>query len=187
MKREKGQFEYLKYQKLLKFFIMLIAYIVVLAVFFVGLAIKGTRNNPFTVAAILLVLPSAKFTVNFLVLAIHKATPKSLYEYCKQYEDKTFILYDAVFSNESYPIGCKACLVTEKLIYAYSDEKKASEKLFSESLEKFLANVGIEVKVELVKDEEAFKKKLQHVADSRQKADTGLAKRVRNNLLGILL
>jgi hypothetical protein len=155
-KCEKGMAGYLKIKKRRQLLITVISFAVVFAIFFAGLLICKTRNNYATLVATVLVLPSAKFAVNFLVLFSHHSAGDKLVEEVTQKADGLSICFDCVFSNAKKPIGTQAVIITDNTVCALTDEENADTTLFENSLRDFLKNEKLNVTVTLYKDEKKF-------------------------------
>ncbi|MGN0317245.1 MAG: hypothetical protein ACI4E1_04830 [Lachnospira sp.] len=159
-KKEKGDFGYLNYRKSLSLLIVIAAYLVVAAVFVTGFLIFKSKNNIVTVMAILLVLPAAKFTVSFLVLAPHKSCDDAfktrMDKIVERNNNKNVILYDCVVSNSKKPYGVQLVLVSDSSIIAFSEEKGIDKKFFETSVKEFLKNDKLNVNVTLYSDSDSF-------------------------------
>lgn len=162
--REKGTFEYLKSKKKLNLLIMLGAFAVVFIVFFTGLLIFKTRNNYCTVAAVVLVLPAAKFAVAYFVLLPHKSAEKELYDKVTAAAEELTCLFDCVFSNTKSPIGTLAVVVTDNSVCALTAEEKADSTFFENSVRDFLKNDKLNVTVTLYKDEKTFLNRVKNLS-----------------------
>ena len=163
-KKEQGEFGHLDYRKKLNLTIMLAAFFVVILVFVIGLIVNHNRNNIFTVAAIVLVLPAAKFAVAYFVLLPHKSATQQLYETVEKNAAKLGRCYDCIFSNKKSPIGTLAVVVTDSAVCALTNEEKADTKLFETSLKAFMENDKLHVTVTLYKDEKAFLNRIKNLS-----------------------
>lgn len=78
MKRKKTEYGYINYRKKRQFIMTLLMVLIGIAIYFLGRALnKGESANVFTVAAILMVLPGAKYFVNFIVFFPY-STPQEI-------------------------------------------------------------------------------------------------------------
>lgn len=180
-KGDKGYLSHLKTINLIK---VIISFVIVLVVFFAGIIINGDRNSLFTVIAILLVLPAAKMAVNYIVLLPHKSCP---YELCKELSEvctNVTCKYDLIFGNSKSPIGTLAVVITDTDIIAFSNEN-VDEKSFSKSLEDFIKNDNLTVKVKLINNEKTFikrAKELNQKWDSENNSSNRMEKNTRSCL-----
>ncbi|MBQ4282607.1 MAG: hypothetical protein IJB96_01610 [Lachnospira sp.] len=163
-KVKKGEFGHLDYKKKLNLIIAIIAFAIILAIFIIGWIVNGTRNNIATVAAIVLVLPAAKFAVAYFVLLPHKSASKELAEKVNSAAEPLGVCFDLIFSNKKSPIGTQAVVVSDSTIVALTCEEKADIKLFETSLVTFMETDKLHVTVTLYKDEKTFLKRVANLA-----------------------
>lgn len=164
-KTEKGDWGYVNYRKKINLIIMLAAFAVVVGVFVLGLILnKMDRNNVFTVASVVLVLPAAKFAVAYFVVATHKSADESLKNKVEKAAGELTVCYDCIMSNKKKPICAQAVVVTDSVICAYTCDKKADNKLFETSLQEFMKNDKLNVTVTLYKEEKTFINRVKNLA-----------------------
>ncbi|MDD6332894.1 MAG: hypothetical protein PUB04_00335 [Clostridia bacterium] len=163
-KTEKGEFGYLRYKKSLNLLIMIIAFVIVLAVFITGLIIFKNKNNYLTLVAILLVLPAAKFAVAYFILIPHKCCDTKTMNDIKEVSGSLNVSYDMVVSNAKKPIGVLAAVISDNQILAYTEETKADKELFETSVKEFMKNEKLNAAVLLYKDRESFLSKVKNTA-----------------------
>lgn len=84
MKREKTEYGYIDYRKKRQFLMTLLMVLIGIAIYFLGRALnKGESSNVFTVVAILMVLPGAKYFVNFIVFFPYNTPQRAQHEELK--------------------------------------------------------------------------------------------------------
>jgi hypothetical protein len=106
--------------------------------------------------ATVLVLPSAKFAVSYLVLFPHHSAGDELISAVNEKADGLSCCFDCVFSNNKKPIGTLAVVITDSAVCALTDEENADTQLFENSVRDFLKNEKLNVTVTLYKDEKKF-------------------------------
>ncbi len=163
-KAEKGDWGYVDYRKKINLIIMLAAFAVVIGVFVLGFILNGNRNNIFTVAAVVLVLPAAKFAVAYFVVAPHSGADEALKNKVEKSAGELTICFDCIMSNKKKPICAQAVVVTDSVICAYTRDEKADNKLFETSLQEFMKNDKLNVTVTLYKEEKTFINRVKNLA-----------------------
>ncbi len=163
-KVEKGDWGYIDYRKKINLIIMLAAFAVVIGIFILGIILNGNRNNVFTVAAVVLVLPAAKFAVAYFVVAPHKSAGEALKNKLEKEAGGLCVCFDCIMSNKKKPICAQAVVVTDSAICAYTLEEKADNKLFETSLQEFMKNDKLNVTVTLYKEEKKFINRVRNLA-----------------------
>lgn len=163
-KVKRGDYGHLAYKKKINLVVTVISFAIILAIFVIGWIVNGTRNNVATVAAIVLVLPAAKFAVAYFVLLPHKSASRELSEKINSVVGSLGVCYDLIFSNKKSPIGTQAVVVSDSAIVALTCEEKADSKLFETSLTDFMKTDKLNVTVTLYKDEKTFLKRVANMA-----------------------
>lgn len=159
-KTPKGQYGYIENQKKTRLLLCIAGLIIILADFFTGLIITGTRNNLFTVTAIVLALPEGKFLATYLVFVKYKSTPKSFFEKLEGKNNKYSIAYDLVFSTKERVVQSYAAVIGPDFVVCYSKDLKLEanqyRKQLETSLEGFVRAGKVKVKVSVLTEENAF-------------------------------
>ncbi len=163
-KVEKGDFGHLAYKKKLNLIIMIVAFVIVVAVFAGGWIVTGNRNNIATVVSIVLVLPAAKFAVAYFVLLPHNSASKELADKVNSAAGPLGVCYDLIFSNNKSPIGTQVVVISDSTVVALTCEEKADNRLFETSLTDFMETDKLHVTVTLYKDEKTFLKRVANMA-----------------------
>lgn len=182
---KKGEFGYLSYKKKINFLITAISFIIVLAIFFAGLIVTGTRNNIATVVAIVLVLPSAKFAVGYFILLPHKSADTKLADKVSNEAGNLPVLYDLIFSNNKNPIGTLAVVVTDSTVCALTNEEKADSKLFETSLVEFMSADNLKVTATLYKDENKFMSRISNLNKNFDYSNVNAAAKLEKNCISL--
>lgn len=164
-KVEKGNWGYVNYRKKINLIIMLAAFLVVIGVFVLGLILnKMDRNNIFTVASVVLVLPAAKFAVAYLVVSPHKGADEALKNKIEKSSGDLTVCYDCIMSNTKKPICAQAVIISDSVVCAYTCDEKADNRLFETSLQEFMKNDKLNVAVTLYKEEKTFINRVKNLA-----------------------
>ena len=136
---EKGDYGYLKKNKLIQLIVTLVLISIVCIIFYTGYIKYGNTKNIFTVFAILSVLPMAKFVVGYIMLAKHNSI--SLEEYNKiQEKIKHKLIYDLIISSTERTYPVKVAIVQDNSVCLYIPNEKVkkieAEKYVRSFLEK---------------------------------------------------
>lgn len=160
-KREKGEFGYLYYRKLVLGVITLACFFVVLCLFLIGYFVTKTRNNIMTVMAILMVLPSAKFAASFFALLPHQCATEEQYKRVKAFAEDFVFLSDLVITTGQRTLPTFFFVVHNSSVCGYAEWQKYdivhAEKFLTENL---MSN-GQKATVKIFTDEKTFLKRLE--------------------------
>lgn len=167
-KTEKGEKGYIAERKKLAGLMTLIFFAIVAALYITGLIVCKTRNNILTVIAVLLVLPAAKFAVDWIMILPHKPVDEGLYNAVEEADGKFLHKYECVFTSKERAVYAPALVITDHTMCAYVQDTKTDMKNFREALEKYTEAAGASVKVTLISDEKQFIKKVKLISDSRE-------------------
>jgi hypothetical protein len=140
IKLERGEYGYLKQRKhkaLLGTFLMVL---IGIAIFGLGLLLnKMEATNVFTVIAICMVMPAAKFFVSYVVLFPYQPTALETKERLDSYaKEGDTILYDVVFTSSEKVMHLECIYVTGHQIIGYTSRKKDNVQVMQEYLKKEL-------------------------------------------------
>ena len=139
-KQERGEYGYLKEKKQKALFGTFLMVFIGIAIFVTGLLLnKMESTNIFTVAAICMVMPAAKYFVSYVVLfpyhPMSMETKERLDSYAKEGDT---ILYDVVFTSSEKVMHLDCIYVTGHQIIGYSSKEKDNIQRMQEYLKKEL-------------------------------------------------
>ncbi len=156
----KGTPGYFKNRKIKTGMAMASGYLLVLLLFFTGIIVFADRGNLLTVAAILMMLPTGKMTVNFLMYPRKgQADAAEFDEMCKSY-DKLTILADIFITPEKKSIELPYVAIDKAHVLVYCADKKLDTTYHGKYIKDFLKRSDITVDVSFYTDLNKFKKRL---------------------------
>lgn len=133
------------------------------AIFVLGLCLnKFDHKNIFTVAAVCMVLPMARYLCTLIILLPYKTPDKKLYEQVKAQMPKGAVLFsDYVFTSRERTMGLSFLVLTEhEYIGLCASEREKLTKI-QEYLSESLKKRGIPGKVVLYTNAEEFLTKVR--------------------------
>lgn len=156
----KGAPGYFKNRKIKTGIAMVSGYMLVLLLFFSGIFIFADRGNLLTVIAIVMMLPTGKMTVNFLMYPRKgKADATEYNEMCTDY-DKLTILADILITPEKKSIEFTYTAIDKAHIVIYCTDKKLDTAYHGKYIKDFLKHSDITADVSFYTDLNKFKKRL---------------------------
>lgn len=156
----KGAPGYFKNKKVKTGIAMVSGYMLVLLLFFSGIFIFADRGNLLTVIAIVMMLPTGKMTVNFLMYPRKgKADATEYNEMCTDY-DKLTILADILITPEKKSIEFTYTAIDKAHIVIYCTDKKLDTAYHGKYIKDFLKHSDITADVSFYTDLNKFKKRL---------------------------
>ena len=162
-KLERGEYGYLKQRKnkaLVGTFLMVL---IGVAIFGLGLLLnKMEATNIFTVVAICMVMPAAKYFVSYVVMfpyqPITQETRERLASYAK---DGDTVLYDVVFTSSEKVMHLDCIFVTGHQIIGYTSRAKDNIQIMQEYLKKECKLRCISYAVYIVAEEKQIKDRMK--------------------------
>lgn len=162
----KGTPGYFKNRKLKTGMAMVSGYLLVLLLFFSGIIIFADRGNLLTVVAIVMMLPTGKMTVNFLMYPRKgHADAAEFDELCKT-GDKLTLLADILITPEKKSIELTYIAIDKAHILIYCTDKKLDTTYHGKYIKDFLKRSDITTDVSFYTDIIKFKKRLAAVNSS---------------------
>ena len=139
-KLERGEYGYLKQKKQKALFGTFLMVLIGIAIFVVGLLLnKMEATNLFTVIAICMVMPAAKYFVSYVVMFPYRpmdaATKERLASYAKEGDT---VLYDVVFTSSEKVMHLDCIYVTGHQIIGYTSRKKDNIQVIADYFKKEL-------------------------------------------------
>lgn len=177
-KQEKGKPGYIDSQKKERLIIIVAGLITIVADFVTGLILTKTRNNYFTVVAILLALPVGKTLASYLALFRHHSAPMVLVEKIEAQKLIYPVLYDCVMTSSQKIMGIDAVVIGPDFISAYSRDTQLDKKYFEETLTAFVREGKMQVKVSLFLEEKAFFARLNQLKAHTKALDDAEKERI---------
>ena len=160
---ERGQYGYLKEKKrkaLVGTFLMVL---IGIAIFVVGLLLnKMEATNLFTVIAVCMVMPAAKYFVSYVVVFPYQPTNPEVKERLDAYAQKgDTLLYDVVFTSSEKVMHLDCIYVTGHQIIGYTSRAKDNVQIMQDYLKKELKIRGISYAVYIATEEKQIKDRMK--------------------------
>lgn len=166
----KGSFGYTdahKKRQLLKTFIF---FLLPIAIFLVGFFTTKTKENYFTIVAVVGSLPACKELVNVFLFLKRHSMPKALYEEIKSHAGNMESAYELVLTTyeASYPVT--ALIISGNEIMGYTEETKGLDWKKAEAhIRNTLKNNGIsQAHVHIFQEKKQFLERVDALASQKQ-------------------
>lgn len=160
-KRKKGENGYIEYRLLRQAVKVMIGALIIGGLLVIG-SIKngGNRNNYFTLAAVVAVLPVTRTTINMCMFWKHRGISdakcyKELLGEC----GNIFLLSDMIITVQEKLYGIDFAIVTDSGICCYTKAESLAEKEACGQIENFVRSCGYGVSVTVLKDYNKFRQR----------------------------
>ena len=162
-KLERGQYGYLKEKKQKALFGTFLMVFIGIAIFITGLLLnKMEVTNIFTVFAICMVMPAARYFVSYVVMFPYKPTNSETKERLDSYaKEGDTVLYDVVFTSSEKVMHLDCIYVTGHQIIGYTSRAKDNVQAIQEYLKKELKMRCISYAVYIATEEKQIKDRMK--------------------------
>ena len=162
-KLERGEYGYLKQRKQKALSGTILMVLIGLAIFVVGLLLnKMEATNIFTVVAVCMVMPAAKYLVSYVVLFPYKPMSLETKERLASYaRENDTVLYDVVFTSSEKVMHLDCIYVTGHQIIGYTSRMKDKTQVMQEYLKKEVKNRCLSYAVYMATEEKQIKDRMK--------------------------
>lgn len=175
MKIKKGDYGYLMHQRKMEIIKTIALFAISIAIYIAGYVTAGSRENLFTVVAVLGMLPASKSAVSMIMFLRFKTGSREVYEQVSQNIGKIPVFYDSVITTtqKSYPVNVFFCHAGN--LCGYTEKADMDVKIVEKHIREMLRNNQIkDVTVKLYTDFDAFLARLISVKNIEpQKQNSG--------------
>lgn len=141
-KIQKGQYGYLQSQKKKTLLYTVLLYATALVMYFGARVYFQTNQNLFTILAVLVMLPAAKFTVSFIMLVRAGECPEKVHREVEQHIGSLDDAYDLYFTSEKKNFSICHLAAAGKTLAAYTDDPKCDCQMGEQHLRRMMMNNG---------------------------------------------
>lgn len=163
-KVDKGIPGYFKYRKQVTMLAMISGFMLVFLFLVTGMLVTGDKMNLCTVAAAVAMLPTAKMTINFLMVPRHGKATMDEYNKLSSISDKVTILADILITPEKKNIELPYVAVDAENIVAFCDDAKLDKKYHSDFITRFIQVEGYSANVIIFDRLDKFEARVKELA-----------------------
>lgn len=151
---DKGAHGYIKYKKKNQLRNTIIIALVIVIIFVVGYLLNdNSKNNVFTILAILLVLPGAKILVGYIVVApYHSMDDKEYEEVCKVVSNSASMLSDLVITSPDKVMNLDCAIIDDHHVIALLGKAGQDTSYIQTYLSRMIKNQGYNCEVKVLTD-----------------------------------
>ncbi len=173
-KLERGQYGYLKQRKQKALYGTFLMVLIGVAIFVLGLLLnKMEATNLFTVIAVCMVMPAAKYFVSYVVLFPYKPMDAETKERLDSYaKDGDTVLYDVVFTSSEKVMHLDCIYVTGHQIIGYTSRAKDNVQIMQDYLKKELILRCLSYVVYIATEEKQLKDRMKLRGDETAETNT---------------
>jgi hypothetical protein len=191
MKYNKGESGYLQEKQKRAWIYVILFAAVIAALLVIGILIWGSNQNVLTVAAIVMVLPAARFGVNLIMLAPKKPSDAAVIRETEKTAPDLMRLYDMVIGTSKKPVGTGAIVISDSALCIYETQKDTDVDFLTNQVNNFLHGDSIFISVNVYNDRTKFMNRIAFLQQSLEKSGKQLrterVEKIRNSLCAMCL
>ena len=172
-KFEKCEYGYLNWQKRRQLLAVIVQILIAAAIFSIGYVLNdNSKNNVFTIVAVLLVLPMAKHLVEVIILLPYRTPSAELYEtVMNTARPDAFVFSDYVFTSQEKIMYLSSMVVQGNEIIGLIGREKENVSYIKSYLERSMKQRNLPYKIMIcTKEAEYFKKIKETVSEAEEEA-----------------
>ncbi len=167
---KKGSYGYIDSHRKAQMLKTLLLFALPLSIFAIGFVTTGTKNNYFTIIAVVGCLPACKELVNVIMFWKRRSMPRELYEEIESHAGGLETAYELVITTyeKAYPLHSVVFCGNEAAGYTTRRDVEA-EKVENHIASVFRQN-GLEIYVKIFKDLSGFLERVDALAAEERQA-----------------
>ena len=172
-KFEKCEYGYLNWQKRRQLLAVIVQILIAAAIFIIGYVLNdNSKNNVFTIIAVLFVLPMAKHLVEVIILLPYRTPSAELYEtVMNTARPDAFVFSDYVFTSQEKVMYLSSMVVQGNEIIGLIGREKENVSYIKNYLERSMKQRSLPYKIMICTEEtEYFKKIRSTVSEAEEEA-----------------
>lgn len=174
MQKKKGQYGYRDSNRRMRLVIVLVLIAAILIQLLCRyLTANQAAKNILTVMAILTVLPMANMASPLLASWKYRTPTEAFHKRTAAYESRFLILYDLVITSKDTIMPMDAIAVHPNGVTAYCTNGKADTGKAEQFLNSMLSGHKLDLHVKVIKDENAFFRRLDNLKPAAEYEDDG--------------
>lgn len=174
MRIKKGDYGYIRSQKIIRLVRTLLIFALAFAILVVGLVLNdGDRKNIYTVIAMVGCIPACMSAVSVIMMWMRKPMEKALYERIEKHTGDPLMLYEMYFTTRDISLFVDAVAVSGEYIMCYTheaDRKAADIKFIETHLTKTMRAEGFNETVKIFTQEKAYLERLDSLCEKAEES-----------------
>lgn len=165
MKKTKGERGYMRARKTRLGVGTVVGFLLMILIYFIGYYIFSTGKNYVTILAVLVILPTAKIFVQYLMIPWNCKVSDEIYNEGEVSAAPLKVYYDMLMTAQEKCFAINMLVIDkDENIVAYTCDDKAVTEKFEKGVTNFLNYYDYNAKVKLFKDASQFNKRVRQLA-----------------------
>ncbi len=170
-RKKKGEYGYIKSERIKRVIITAIMFSIPLIIFFTGLYLNHTRKNILTLVAIMGCLPASKVAVDMIMIFLQKPLSSELYETLSSHIKDMTAIYESSITTYEKTARFRCIVVSGLNVVGYSDDPKIDVKHTEAYIKKIIQGNGYRANVKVFTDLKLYLKRIDEIYANHVEAE----------------
>ncbi len=179
----KGTYGYINQRKKRHLIYTILEFLLVFAIFFLGIAITKTKNSIFSVAAVLTTLPATKMAISYIILINKKSPDSSVYQQLCTITDTSCFLSDLIFSSPEKLMSVDFLIASQGKVFLLVTNSKTDIKKTSDYVKALVQKDYHCKSFQIYTDENKFIANVKDAMTKNQNDESKIINQLYKNLL----
>lgn len=167
-KTKKGDYGYIRSEKIRRLLITVALFVIPLAAFAGGVIVTGTKKNLITVIAMVGCLPACKSMVGLIMMWMQKSMDAKVYEQIKEHAKDLVMSYEMYLTSYEKSVFVESFAVCGNKVAGYSSHISGSPQFVEQHVRKILKQNGYKTEVKVLTDLKTYLERLDYLNAHRQ-------------------
>lgn len=163
MKVKKGEYGYIKSEKIRRLLITVGLFLLPLAAFLGAYYVTKTKNNIITVIAVVGCLPACRSLVNAIMMFLQKPMDRDIYQKIEEHMGSLTHAYEMYLTSYEKSTFVECFAICGNKIVGYSGRINGSPQHVEDHVKKILKQNGYKTDVKVMKDLKPFLERLDYL------------------------
>lgn len=174
-KIQKGQYGYIKKEKVRRLLLVIGLFLLPLSAFIGGVIVTGTKANIITVVALVGCLPACRALVNAIMMWIQKPMEKEIYEKIEAKKGTLEVFYEMYLTSYEKSFFIDSFAVCGNKIAGYSSRIQGSTQFMEQHVRKILKQNGYKTDVKIYTDLNVYLERLEYLNHHQEELTKDIA------------
>ena len=171
MKAKKGDFGYIRREKIKRLLTTLILFAIPLAAFVGGVLVTKTKNNIITVIALVGCLPACRSLVSTIMMWMQKTMDAAAYEKIRAHAGNLVMAYEMYLTTYEKSTFVESFAVCGNKVVGYSSRMEGSPQFVEQHVKKILKQNGYKTDVKVMTELKPYLERLDYLNEHQEELE----------------
>ena len=160
MKAKKGEWGYLKAQRIRRLVITILLFSIPALIFMTSMLYFGTNKNIMTIVAMVGIVPASMSLVNLIMFLMRKSLPEEEYRAIHEHEGDLTVAYELYMTSEKQNAMVDCIAICGNEVVGLVTDPKTDRRFARDHLQRMLRADGMKVSVNMLGDLRKFTERM---------------------------